>query len=152
MKASAGSRWQLLLEQRPVPLSQAIVEEVAKTLSADLSRWPLPIQELDPEAGRAFIALLSTDALPPSRAALEQSIQLAKWELEREFDAYDDYMRNKRWLEAGLTASDKSVLLFVSRWLVEQLLALSESTDGRVGRQMLIQCLASTRRRLFAPT
>jgi hypothetical protein len=80
---------------------------------------------------------------------VEESLRLATWELQREFDAYDDYMRNKRWEERGLTAADKPALLFVSRWLVEQLLALSESTEGRVGRPLLIRCLASTRRRLL---
>ena len=66
-----------------------------------------------------------------------EALRLARWDLEREHAAYDDYVRNRRYLERGLTEADRPALLFVSRWVLEQLLALADATGGRVKRPAL---------------
>ena len=50
-------------------------------------------------------------------------------------------MRNKRYLEHGLAPTDRLALLFLNRWLVEQMLGLGEATEGRVNRRLDVQCL-----------
>lgn len=147
-----GSRWDALLEQKPVPLIEHLLEEASKRLSKDLTLWPLPIADLDPQAGRAFLPLLEPDRPRPSRRVFQASFQLARWDVLREFAAYDDYVRNGRFLEAGLAPADKPALLFVSRWLVEQVLQLAESTAGRINRLQLVDCLDRTLRRLNVQT
>ena len=44
-------------------------------------------------------------------------------------------MRNRRYLEVGIVDAERPVLLLVSRWVLEQLLSLSEATEGRVDRR-----------------
>jgi hypothetical protein len=144
------SRWDLLLDQKPISLTDHLLTEVAKLLAKDLSGWPPPIQELDPVAGRQFEPLLTPDGKRPSEDVYAEAFRLARWELTREVDAYDDYMRNRRWMEKGLAADDKLALLFISRWLVEQLLALGEATEGRVKRAQMVECLERLSRQLRA--
>ena len=63
---------------------------------------------------------------PPETHEEIAANQLARWELDRELLAGDDYFRNARYLERGLEHADKPALLVLSRWLTEQALALSE--------------------------
>jgi hypothetical protein len=142
------SRWDYLFETRPVPLIDHLLEEVAKLLAKDLDRWPPPVQELDLELGARFTPMLTGEVPRPARAVYTEALRLSRWELEREFDAYDDYMRNKRYLERGLAPTDRTTLLFLNRWLVDQLLGLGEATEGRVNRKRMLQCLERLEARL----
>ena len=62
-----------------------------------------------------------------------------------------DYMRNRRYRESGITDRERPVLLFVSRWVLEQLLSLSDATDGRVDRPALLELVDRLERGLRAP-
>ena len=135
------SRWDHLFDLKPVPLMEQLLEEVARLLAKDLEQWPPPVQELDLDVGGQFAPLLTGEVPRPGRAVYDEALKLARWELAREFDAYDEYMRNKRYLERGLAPTDRTTLLFLSRWLVEMLLGLGESTQGRVNRSRMQQCL-----------
>lgn len=132
-----SSRWDYLFEAKAVPILDHLLEEVAKLLAKDLSKWPPPIEELDLDAGGTFAPLFLEAPPRPSPAVYTEALRLSRWELEREFDAYDDYMRNKRYLERGLAPTDRLALLFLNRWLVEQMLGLGEATEGRVKRPMM---------------
>jgi len=135
------SRWDHLFDLKPVALLDHLLEEVAKLLAKDLQRWPPPVEELDLDTGGAF-APLFTEARPrPAPAVYTEALRLTRWELERETEAYDDYMRNKRYLERGLAPDDRLPLLFLSRWLTEQMLGLGEATEGRVKRKHMLQGL-----------
>lgn len=141
------SRWDFVFDLKPIPLVDHLLEEVAKLVARDLARWPLPVQELDADTGRTFAALLLPDARRPADAVFHEAFRLARWELERDLEASAEYMRNRRYLEHGITESDRRALLFVSRWLVEQLLSLNEATSGRIKRPQLVDCLDRIRRR-----
>jgi len=138
--------WDFIHDRKPKPLREYLLDEFAARLSADLKTWPLPIGELDPALGAKWAHLLAPESVRPPKTVFNQGFRLARWELERQLDALDEYMRNERWLEAGIPPSEKQALLFVSAWLVEQLLALSESTQGRVDRRALVECLERTER------
>src|SRR5687768_3372208 len=116
------SRWDLLLDTKPIPLIEHLLEEVAKIMAKDFSVWPLRIDELDLATGRQFAEVLELKNPRPSAPVYREAFKLARWEIEREVQAVDDYMRNQRWLELGLAPTDKLVLLLLSRWLVEQML------------------------------
>ncbi|HME92304.1 MAG TPA: hypothetical protein VKE49_12825 [Myxococcaceae bacterium] len=143
-----GSRWEALLEQKPVTLTEHLIEETSKRLSKELAEWPLPIRDFDPQTGQSFEPLLRASHPRPSDAVFQQSFRLASWDVQREFAAYDDYVRNRRWMDAGLTTTDKPALLFISRWLVEQVLQIAEGTGGQVTRAQLVDCLERAARRL----
>jgi len=138
--------WDFIHDRKPKPLREHLLDEFAARLSADLKTWPLPVGELDPTLGAKWAHLLAPESVRPSPMVFEQGFRLARWELERQLDALDEYMRNERWLEAGISPPEKQALLFVSAWLVEQLLALSESTEGRIDRRGLVECLDRTER------
>lgn len=142
-----SGRWEHLLDQKPKPLAQHVLDEVSKLVAADLAKWPLPVADLDPETGRKFEPLLRADSKRPAPALFEECFRLAAWELNRYVEAIDDYMRNRRYLEKGLSEEDRLALLFVTRWLVEKLLALKEEAEGRFSRQELIGCLEDVGRR-----
>ena len=141
-------RWDHLFEARPVPLVEHLLQEVSKLLAKDLSRWPPPVQEV--EAGSAAQQLLAEPGPRPGAHVYREAFRLARWDVAREFDAYDDYMRNERWRAAGLAPAERPALLFLSRWLVEQMLGLAEATEGRLKRPQLQQCLDLTERRVAA--
>jgi hypothetical protein len=140
----SGSKWERLLETKPIPLIDHLVEEAAKLLAADLAKWPLPVQDVDPVAGADFAPLLREGAAPPDARAYDEAFTLTRWELEHDLGAYDDYMRNRRWMERELPPDSKPVLLLLSRWLYEQLTALAEATGNRVKRKHLAQILERT--------
>ena len=143
-----ASRWEHLLEQKPIPISEHVLNEVAKLLAKDLDAWPPPLEELDPVAGQQFADVLAPGKPRPSLLAYLEALRLARWELGRELDAYDDYIRNRRWLERGLGPDDKPVLLFLSRWVEEQLLGLGEATFGRIKRAQMLACVDRLEREL----
>ncbi|HET9449280.1 MAG TPA: hypothetical protein VFO83_00270 [Aggregicoccus sp.] len=147
-----ASRWDHLFEARPVPLVDHLLEEVARLLATDLSRWPPPVQEVDAlTTSAAFAELLAGEHPRPAPAVYTEALKLARLDLRRELDAYDEYMRNQRYLEQGLAPADRPALLLLERWLVEQLLALAEATEGRLKRPQLLRCLDLVEHRLRAP-
>ncbi|MDQ3263944.1 MAG: hypothetical protein M3Y59_09815 [Myxococcota bacterium] len=142
------SRWDKILESKPVPIFEHLIEEVSKLLAKDLESWPPPIQELDLATGSSFQELFAPDYAQPLPVAYREAFQLARWNLTHQLDAYDDYMRNQRWLARGLPSTAKLELLFLSRWLEEQMHGLSESTSGRVKRKQMLEILEKVERRL----
>ena len=134
-----SDRWERVLDQKPVSLREHLLDEAAKLLLVELRQWPLPIQEVDEQTGAGIAELLAPDAPRPSPAVLAVALKLTRWDLAREHDAYDDYMRNRRYHEVGITDGERPVLLLVSRWVLEQLSALSDATEGRIDRHALLR-------------
>jgi hypothetical protein len=133
-----SNRWERILDQKPVPLQQHLLDEAARLLQDELGRWPLPVEEIDARTGGQLLALLGPDAPRPAPAVFPAALRLVRWELGREHEAYDDYMRNRRYQEVGIPEGERPALLLVSRWVLEQLLSLSEATGGRVDRRALL--------------
>jgi hypothetical protein len=144
-----ASRWDLLFDQKPVPILEHLCEEVSKLLAKELAKWPLAVQDLDLDVGGAVAPWVLGEVPRPGDRVFREAFRLARWDLAHEVDAYDDYMRNQRWSAVGLTAEDKPALLFISRWLLEQLTSLREATEGRVKRRELLDILERTERRAF---
>ncbi len=58
-------------------------------------------------------------------------------------------MRNRRYLEQGLTEADRAMLLFLSRLLTEHALGLNEATQGKVNRPKMVELLQKTEKRML---
>jgi hypothetical protein len=146
------SKWDLVLGTRPIPILDHLVGEVARLFARDLGTWPPPVESFDEATGAHLKALLEANPRRPDARLYGEAFRLARLDLSREIEALDDYWRNQRWLEAGLTAQDKPMLHFLSRFMVEQLLALSEATEGRINRSRMKDVLDRTRAAFFATT
>lgn len=146
-----ANRWEQVLERKPVPIIEHLVDEVSKLFAADLAKWPLQVEDvqLGPES-RAWAKFLLPDAPEPSPVEWREAFRLAHWDLDNEIEAYDDYMRNQRWTEAGLVPEARALLLFLSRYITEQVLALGEATEGRIDRKKKLAVLDATWRRYQA--
>ncbi|MCU0700222.1 MAG: hypothetical protein MUC96_27255 [Myxococcaceae bacterium] len=140
------TRWELLLDQKPIPIIEHLLEEVARLFAADLARWPPQVTDFDAQTGVALERLLAEHPLRPDDRVYAEAFRLTRWDLARDFEAVDDYWRNQRHLEAGLTARDKPMILFLTRYVSEQLLALGEATQGRVNRARMLDALGRTER------
>jgi hypothetical protein len=136
-----STRWERLLDQKPVPLLEHLLEEVGRLLQQELQAWPLSVQELDTATGARFADFLTGEAKRPAKEVFSEAMRLARWDLERATDRVDDYFRNRLYQASGLTDADRPALLFVSRWLLEQLLSVAEATSGRVKRADLLRVL-----------
>jgi hypothetical protein len=136
------SKWDAVFDLKPVPVTEYVLVECSKLFAKDLSTWPPPIDDVTGSAA----ALLASEPPPPSARLMREAFKLARWDLARELDAYDEYMRNERWGEAGLIAAEKPMLLFMSRFIEEQLLGLGEATKGRVDRKAMMRVLELTER------
>jgi len=143
-------RWELLLDQKPRPIREHLLDEVAKLMADELEQWPLPLGQIDPAPMKAFASLMEPDVPRPPRAAYEEAFRLTRWELARELEACDEYFRNRRWEDRGLPREARTALLFLSRWMVEQMLSLGEATGGKINRSSMRQCLDRIDRRFRA--
>jgi hypothetical protein len=142
------TRWDLILERKPIPVLEHLLEEVSKLFAKELAAWPPQVTEFDAQTGAAVAALLAERPQRPDARVYAEALTLTRWDLAREFDALDDYWRNARFAAAGLTVADKPVLLFLSRFMAEQLLSLGEATSGRVTRARMLDVLARVERHL----
>jgi hypothetical protein len=127
--------WERILDQKPIPLIDHLVGEAAKLIAADYLRWPLEV-----EGGAEAAQTFGPEAQRPAPALYREALRLARWDVAHETDAFDDYMRNRRYLGAGIPESERGRLLLLGRWVVEQLLALGEHTQGRVNRARKLAC------------
>jgi hypothetical protein len=142
-----SNRWERLLDTKPIPIQEHLLDEVARLLEAELRGWPLNVEELDVATGRGFVDFLSKETPRPPKEVFTEALRLTRWELERATDALDDYFRNRRYQQAGVVEAGRPALLFVTRWLLEQLLSLGEATAGRVKRKDMAHVLDRLERR-----
>jgi hypothetical protein len=129
-----ASRWDHLLESKPIPVLDHLIAEVAKLFAESLKAWPLEVEDGD----GATLTLLEAHPKRPGPIVFTEAFRLARWDLDREFDAFDDYIRNQRWLAVGLPNEAKPMLLFLSRYLTEQALGVNEATQGRIDRPRML--------------
>lgn len=137
------SKWDLILGQKPVPLAQHLLEEVSKLFAQELGYWPPRLLD---DTVPAVVA--EAKARPPL-SLYRAAFTLTRFELAHELEAYDDFLRNQRWLVEGLHLSDKAMLLFLTRFITEQVLALAEATEGRLKRPQLRELVDSVERRFL---
>lgn len=147
LTGAMSSRWDRILDVKRTTLVDQLMTEAAKVLWEDLGTWPPPLEEIEAAGQREFATVLAAGSPLPPRAAFLEGIRLARLDLRREFEAFDEYVRNRRWGEAGLEDADKPAILFLARYLTESLLSLREATAGRAKRQDLVLALDRLQRR-----
>ncbi len=124
-----------------------LADEVVKTLVHDLSAWPPPVSEwFDRDKEKRFAPVLGPGAARPSSSVLSAAFELARWELERRYDALDDFARNDRARSIASDPGERLALEFLHAWLTDSMLELLEVSPLR--RPRLVDCLARAEKRL----
>jgi len=140
-------RWDRFHEARSITGEQMLADEIVKTLVSDLTGWPPPVSEWhDKDEERRFEPALGPLSRPSS-TVFRMAFELARWELERRYDALDDFARNDRAAKIASDATERLALEFLHRWLTDSMLELLEVT--RLKRPALIECLARVEKRLL---
>jgi hypothetical protein len=143
------SKWDHVLDQKPRPLEDHLLDEMAKRLTKELAAFPPPIEGLEgPEAAR-FEVLFEEPRTRPSDDVYRLAFRLARWELVRDIEAVAHFMRNGHYKPVAERPRDYLAMLFISRWLLEQMLALREAVQAKVSRERLVECLEQTERLLL---
>jgi len=143
------SRWDFLYDVKPVPIADHLVEEIAKLVAKDLESWPLTVQAWASEAdAQRFRRILEPGAPRPDAKIYEAAFMLARLELEREYERIDEFMRNEGWRAYTPPGDGYDAMVLLSRYLLEQMLAVAEMTNGRLKRPVLVTCLEKAERRL----
>jgi hypothetical protein len=142
-------RWDRFHEARAITSEQMLADEVVKTLLEDLRRWPPPVSEwLDKAEELRFAPVIGPGAPRPADRAMRMAFELARWELERRYDALDDFARNDRAAKIASDSTERLALEFLHKWLTDSMLELLEAT--RLKRPRLIECLARVEKLLLA--
>lgn len=141
-----SSRWDYLYDLKAVPLEEHLLKEAARGLAERLLAWPPEILEWSSAADRLrFEPLLAPGTPRPSALVFREAFRLARWELERDYEAIDSYMRCEAWA-SSLPKSGYDALVFLYKYLTEEMLAIGDATEGRIGRKALSACLSETER------
>lgn len=143
-------RWDFLYDVHKRPVREVILERFSEELARELEAWPPASAEWASEAAaRRFAAGM---AGPPRPQVLRLALALARLDLGREHDAFEERMRN----EADATCSGKGereALQLLVVFVTERCLALKEHAEGaRLSRADLVRAVELAERRIFRVT
>lgn len=143
-------RYDWLYERQKQPVKQYILERFAGELAVELRAWPPPDLAWESEALRARYQ--EGAAAPPREGVVRLALELARLDLQREFEAVE------RSLAAdgdGALRSDaeRAAVHLLVRLLTERCLSLKEYAEGaRLTRDDLVGALGLVERTLFRVT
>ncbi len=131
--------YEWMYELRPIPIKEKVLEQVVEHVLKDLERWPPPVIDWLDENSTARFAPLYQEPRRPPQALWRRALQLVRWEMQREFDAIDETMRNERWRDDDTHAQAHPALLLIWQWLTEVLLAVREHSKQSITRADLVR-------------
>ena len=141
-------RWDRFYDARSITGEDMLAQELVKTLVGDLAIWPPPVNEWhDEKTRRRFEPILAPECPRPSSAIFRAAFQLARWELERDYDAIDEFYRNDRGAQVATDARENLCLIFLHRWLTDSMLEIIEVSPLK--RPRLVECLKTIETRLL---
>jgi hypothetical protein len=143
-------RWDYLYDRQKQPVKDFILEKFAEQLAGDLSAWPPAFVEWGSEEERARHAAGLEER--PRDEVLRFSLELARLDLAREYEAYESRMVNerpKRWLTPAEEAAGQLLVTL----LTEQCLELKEhASAANLTRADLVRALELLERKLYRVT
>jgi hypothetical protein len=142
-------RWDFLHDVERQPVKGGILERFAEALAGDLRAWPPPFEShVAPELLRRWAAGL--ERRPPD-AVVRLALELARLDLGREVEAYEERVRNAA-PRACRGEADEAALHLLERLASEACLDLKERAEGaRLSRADLAGALERVERLLFPP-
>ena len=143
-------RWDRFHEARRQAVGDWLADEVVKTLVADLRGWPPPIYVWNDLDARAKYAEALTPGCPrPPLPLWRDAFRLARWELEREYEAIDHYVRNDHGARVAADARERQCLQLLHAWLTDSCLEILEASILK--RPALVDCLSQVEAQLCGP-
>lgn len=131
--------YEWLYQSESQPLKSFVLDEVAKLLAAAVESFPPIIEEWErPEMRERFEPLLARVRGRPSDASVKIALRLYRWELEREVEAIDAWMRGEHWRETGAGPEDLELALFLWHFWVDQTFAFKEFAQGKFAQHELL--------------
>ncbi len=137
---------------RTTSLEDALAHEAARVLADELFDWPPRIEWDDPRMEAEHAQLFMPAARGPSLAAIEVGFRLARWELERRYDAIDHAARNDVLGRELDSERDRLMARFLWSWVPEWLLELKERAGPRITRTHLLAVVEQAEARLRGGT
>jgi hypothetical protein len=136
------------LQKRPV--REVVLERFADDLAERLSSWPpAEVDWVTDELRRRWAAGLDRR---PGEPVLRLALELARLDLLREHEAFDERMRNEAPRACREPGDDAALQLLVT-FVTEQCLALKEWAEGaRLSRSDLASAVERATRRIFLVT
>ena len=136
------------LQKRPV--KEVLLEHFADDLAQRLRDWPpAEVDWVTEELRRRWAAGLSRR---PGEPVVRLALELARLDLLREHEAFDERMRNEAPRTCGEEGDEAALQLLVT-FLTEQCLALREWAEGaRLSRADLARAVDLVTRRVFRVT
>ena len=123
----AKNPYEWLYEREKQPLKEYVLDEVAKHLSRAVEAFPPSIEEWENEELRTrYAPLLATVTQRPRVGVVRVALRLYRWELERDVEAIDHYMRNQHWAAEELSPIELEVATFLWQYWLDQTLAFKE--------------------------
>jgi hypothetical protein len=140
-------RWDFLRDLEKQPVKDWILERFAAELASDLEGWPPPFEAYVADGLRRRWAA-GLERRPPD-AVLRLAMELARLDLGREVEAYEERMRNAA-PRACRDAADGAALHLVALLVSEACLELQERAEGaRLTRADLVRAVELAERRLL---
>jgi hypothetical protein len=142
-------RWDFLHDVERQPVKEWILERFAAELARDLEGWPPPLEDHVPgDLRRRWAAGL--ERRPPDEV-LRLALELARLDLERALEAYEERMRNAA-PRACRSAGDEAALHLLALFVSDACLELKERAEGaRLTRADLSRAVAMAERLVLRP-
>lgn len=134
-------RWDYLHDLKARPALEVLLDEAAKVVAGDLSRWPPPLEAIEP----GLAPLLAGERPHPD--VYRQAFVLARHDLRHEYEELE-----LREAEARLTPEEAAAARFLWRYLTERAFELNDAVESRLTRRELVALLDRVERRLIAPS
>jgi hypothetical protein len=132
-------RWDFLYEQKPRPAVEILLDEAAKAIADDLSRWPPPLEAADPSVAPLLAGLR------PHPEVFRKAFALARLDLRHEYEELEQ-------METALRLAPEEIetARFLWRYLAERAFDLNEAVGSRLTRRQLVELLDRVEKRLLA--
>ncbi len=142
--------WEWLEGVKSQSPSEVAIAELGKLLAEELGNWPPQVEWDSEEQRRPYEKLLAPGSATPSATVFVEALKLARWELEREDEALNQYLRNHHLERACPLQSEQQAATFLQLYFVEAFYELIERTENRVKRREIIAGWDTLQRRILA--
>jgi hypothetical protein len=142
-------RWDYLVDRKPQPLKEYVLDQVADRLARDLTAWPPAIEEwLDEPLRQKFRAAIERPS-PPGLDTLRVGCEMARRELLRDYDLIDAFWRSGRQRDVLPDDLEETTAHFVTRFLVDGALGFQELAQDKFSRRELVALVEKVEDRLL---
>jgi hypothetical protein len=142
-------RWDYLVDRKPQPLKDYVLDQVAERLARDLTAWPPAIEEwLDEPTREKFRAAVERPSAP-GLDTLRVGCEMARRELLRDYDLIDAFWRGGRQRDLLPDELEERTAHFVTRFLVDAALGFQDLAQDKFNRRELVALIEKVEDRLL---